>query len=762
MAYEGMAYRAMAENIKNEKATTSFPCQYIFIGFNALNECEKILFRFLKNQQKADFYWDYDTYYINDTQQEAGLFLRENIKAFPPPDYDADFSPFSTKKQINLLAAPSNLAQTKIVPQLLEQMNASKDERTAIVLADEQLLTPLLHVLPSVSKDINITMGYPFRQTGIYSLIELLLQLFNHSKRAGTHTSYYYKDILSLLANQYIKKLINNDINTFRNNIVSFNNIYVSNDLFNNNQALKNLLAPVDNYGDISNRLLFLMDNLSQNKALIAHEPFLKGHLQHIVRHINKLSEALKKSTFEIPINLYIKLLKEILQQDVLNPCAADSRLQQRNLKGYSLIDFKNIIVLSANEGILPRKSNHISFIPYNLRRGFGLPTPEQQEAVWAYYFYRLLQRAQNITLIYSTKADGIRPNEASRYLLQLKLESGHTVNEETLSFDINIPDNKEITINKTPEILSVLNSYCGENPEKKLSPSALNTYLSCSLKFYFKYVAGIKESDDLTEKVDSRLFGNLLHKSMELIYNQYIQKEITNKEIDHILKDDGRIRNTINQSIAEIYYRKDTLPADFYENGDLLMVHDILFQYIKQLLIIDRKQAPFIPEGLELATGMYIPFTVNGEQKQLLLGGIIDRLHYSNNTWYVIDYKTGLPDNEVDDIDALFGADRKKQHPAILQTLLYSLSIYNEKQQPVTPFLYFLRDSYNEQADFSIYNKESKKIINNIADFAEPLTHLLSEKLSELFDTRYPFTQTTDNKTCEYCPYNTICSKTA
>jgi CRISPR/Cas system-associated exonuclease Cas4 (RecB family) len=751
IAYEGMIYRDVADAIAAGTATDLFPKHYVFIGFNALNECEKMLFRFLQEQRKADFYWDYDAYYLNDPQQEAGLFLRENVKNFPSPLFDPDFSPFSEEKHMTVIAAPSNIAQAKVVPQLWEDMPSVAAERTVIVLADKQLLIPVLHTLPAVSNEINISMGYPLQQTGIYSLVDLLLLLFAHEKHSGEQHTYYYRDLLAFIAHPYIKQLISNDKDDIYNKLITFNNIRVSNSFFVDNQILYDLLAPVANYRDLSDRLLFLMDQLSSHPALNRQEPLLHGYIQHVVCQINKLTGALQKSTFDISINLYYKILHTVLQKDTIpftgEPLAGIQVLGLFETVG---IDFDNVVVLSANEGILPAINHPVSFIPYNLRRGFGLPLPEQQEAVSAYYFYRLLQRAQTINLVYSTKTDDLHTGagEPSRYLLQLQLESGHKIEEKTLRFDIDIPEHQPVVVKK--EAINKLDS---------LSPSALNSYLTCPLQFYFRYIARLKEPDEVTEKVDARLFGSLLHRSMEFIYQPWIGTEITEQKLDSWLNDTDFIPNRVRQSIAGEYYKAESLPVEFYENGDLLLVYDIICQYIRQLLRVDKKQAPFVPEGLEVMVEQMFPFVASGQAGQIRICGIIDRLHRKGERWYVVDYKTGKADNTFESIAALFGTDRTNRHNGILQTLLYSIIVQNDKKQTTTPLLYSLRESHSDEVDYRIFDKSAQAFVTDAGAYADVLTNLLSEKLGELLDTSRPFEQTPDRCNCDYCSYKPICN---
>ncbi len=753
IAYEGMVYRTVADSLEAcaPGHDGGFSGQYVFIGFNALNECEETLFRFLKNCGRAEFYWDYDAYYVDNKHQEAGLFLRENIKNFPSPIDNCQSSIVNC--QLSIISCPSDIAQTKVVPQLVQDMTDTPDERTAVVLADEQLLIPLLHALPAVASQINVTMGYPLRQTAVYSLVELLLQLFGHMRTSTTgEAGYYYQDVQALLAHPYMKQLLYGDTTDYTKDLVIRNNVYVPHSFFASNDALSCLLQPVGDFREVSARLLSLADRLSADAVLAETDPLLRGLLQHVVRQINQLTEALAQSSLDISLKLYSNLLRKIFRDEAIpftgEPLAG---IQVMGLLETRNLDFENIIVLSANEGVLPRVSRAVSFIPYNLRRGFGLPTPEQQEAVWAYYFYRLLQRAKQVKLLYNAKTDGMTTGEPSRYLLQLELESGLPVTKETLSFNVEIPDTQPIVAQKTAESLAAIT---------RISPSALNMYLACPLRFHFRYVAHLKEQEDVAERVDSRQFGNLLHRAMELVYQPWVGQEVTAAMLDQLLKKTETITQLVDKAIACEYYQAQELPPDYAENGDLQIVHGILCQYIRQLLLVDKKHAPFVPEGIELPVEHTFHFIVGGQPRQLVLGGVIDRLHRKGTMWYVVDYKTGHPDNEFESVVALFGDDARKQHPAVLQTLLYSLIVQHEKQQPVTPLLYFLRESHSDEADFAIRDKSEKQPVVDVANYVGSLNEMLEIKFSELFNIEQPFVQTADSKTCEYCAYRTICNR--
>ncbi len=472
MAYEGMLYREAATAPLPEKLHCE---RFVFIGFNALNECEKALFRQLKQLGKADFYWDYDIYYLNNKQQEAGSFLRRNIAEFPSPLPAEGFANFQQAKEIHIIAAPSDAVQAKLTPQLMRDMEAPADRRTAVVLADEQLLIPTLHALPAVANDINVTMGYPLRQTPVYALIELLLRLHRKAKTTNQHTRFYYQDVLPLLQHPYIKAISNNASQRYADDMVKNNKVYVSPEDFSGDPSLSAIFTPAGDHTELYQRLSTLLDNIAAAPPDSENEKMVRAYVLHCSRQLNKLKKAIDESNVSLSLQVFSNMLYKLFAHESI-PFTGEplSGLQVLGILETRNLDFENVILLSANEGVLPQSFNVPSFIPYNLRRGFGLPAIEQHEAVFAYYFYRLLQRAQKITLVYNTKTDEARTGEASRYLAQLLMESGHTVRESSVSFHINIQEPAPITVQKDEAVMRELYKYIVESGELIASSLAM------------------------------------------------------------------------------------------------------------------------------------------------------------------------------------------------------------------------------------------------------------------------------------------------
>ncbi len=791
IAYEGMIYRLLAEQLESNsiiarrndeaifnQATPSLQAKrsnlqlentrYIFIGFNALNECEKTLFRYLQRQGRAEFYWDYDAYYLNDTQQEAGWFLRENMREFPSSLENADFSNFKDEKNINIIAAPSDAVQTKLVYNILSDMSAAADVTTAVVLADEQLLIPLLHTLPSAAPNINVTMGYPIRNSAFFSLLLLLLKLLRNAKSgSGNSQRFYYADLLAVLHHPYIKIIDNQNIEKELNNIVSFNNIYVSKYKYIENQYLVSLFEKPENFSQLTEKLINLLEEIERKAASYGNDIILSCYLQHGIRRLLILKKAMDESAVEISLPVYISVLQSHLQHETI-PFTGEPLigLQVLGLLETRCLDFENVVLLSANEGILPKSLNAPSFIPYNLRKGFGIPAIEQHEAVYAYYFYRLLQRAKRITLVYNTKTDEARSGEASRYLLQLKLESGHRVQEQSVAFDMGIDTPEEISVAKTPEIVTALADYFNVEKAKLFSPSALNTYIACPLQFYYKYVARIKEPEMVEDDINNQLLGKVLHASMERLYIPLIRKSLSINDLQLLLEDEWRLDEAVNQSIANVFFDADALPDDAMEDGKMLILKNVVKKYVRQVLQIDRHLIPFAVEDLECTIQQPVTFTVEGQERTITAGGIIDRMDRVGDTLRIVDYKTTTAGarkekSTMPSLEALFDSEEKLQRKEMLQAVFYAVLL--KQQQPaqnIKPLLYFLHDAFEENANFSLVDASSGLQIDDVADYVSPFMEALRHTLVKIFDNQTPFTQTKDEKICRYCPYKLLCNR--
>ena len=768
IAYEGMIYRQVVDEIKNDTIELDFK-KIIFVGFNALNKCEEELFKYLKNNKLAEFYWDYDNYYTKiNKKHEAGLFLRNNINKFKNDDFNFNFDNLNSKKNIQYISTPSDVAQTKLVSQILKNNNFDIN-KTAIVLADENLLVPLLFSLPKEISDINVTMGYPLKNTPVYSLIKHIINLQKNAKiDKNSNILFYHRDISNILNHQYI----NYDEQKDEENIIDKRKVYRE---INNlkNPLLAKIFVKIDELSDFSN---YITDVLFEVFQSITNENQDKNSLNldieyiyHIFIAVKRLNEIIVSEKIDLKIETYFKLFDKVIQS-LSVPFTGEplAGLQIMGVLETRALDFENIIILSMNEGVLPKSGISSSFIPYNIRRGFGLPTVENQDAIYAYYFYRLIQRAKNIFMIYSTQSDGITANEKSRFLYQLKYEHNFNIVEKNLTFEIGVYKPKEIVINKSHEIINKLNRYLSDGEERKsFSPSALNVYKSCSLKFYFKYIAELKPTDDVVEEIDAMHFGSITHEAMHLLYQDFTDKKIlvTKDEINQIIKNETVINNAIKKAFNTQYYKvKEDDAVEI--NGKDLLIFEIIKQYVSKILETDKnKFVPFSILDLEKSVNFRFPVVINDEKKYVNLYGKIDRIDQINNSIRIIDYKTGTEHNSFYDIEEIFDNEKSSKTHEIFQILMYSM-LYEKNFKPninIEPCLFYIKNIYNKNFNINITQKQNKKIVNMINSYnlvSDEFESKLSELIVNIFDEHNNFEQTDDINRCEYCEYANICKR--
>lgn len=766
-AYEGKVYRNVNNLIEMGKLD-HLQKKYFFVGFNALTPCEKNLFKFLKNQGKAGFYWDYDEYYV--INHEAGKFIRENQQDFPGMFNDAP-SNMHTSKKIRFLNTSYDIAQTKVLPELLKERNISANHPndTAIVLPDEHLLLPVLNSLPYNIDAVNVTMGYPVSVTPAYSLLLELIKLqknakvtLNEKDKNPEKVSFYYKDVLSVLNHQYIGMIRDEKTGEIIEKINKHNKVYVDKQELRSNDFMRKIFVYPENYQSISDYLLDnyyhfyrILKDKSEEEISVNLEVECVYYVYLMVKH---LKEIFQQSGADITTDTYLRILEKTIQyQSIPYEGEPLSGLQVMGVLETRALDFDHLILLSMNEGIFPKSDTASSFIPYNLRKGFGLPTYEYHDAIYAYYFYRLLQRAEEVTFIYNSSAEGVQTGEMSRFMQQLRYESNFRIEENTILASVSTPKNKEIRVAKTPDVLHSLERYNAlKEDSTTLSPTALNKFLSCPLKFYFNYIAGIKEAEEIAENVDLPLFGSLLHKALELLYKDFTGEEVDDATLKQLEKNEAKIMWVIDEAFRTEYFTD--IPADGKLNlsGKNILIREILQKYIKQFLQTDQKFTPFTIQSMEKDYTADVDFKVDGESKRARFKGKIDRVDINKDGIRVIDYKTGKPDRNFRDIDHLFGA--KGNHNA-LQALLYSI-MYDETVHPegeIIPGLYFIRDLFGANFQYTLKSGGKKVLYKPLeSEFREHV----KTALQDIFNPEQDFYQTEEVETCRTCPYNKICRK--
>ncbi|MDR1130603.1 MAG: PD-(D/E)XK nuclease family protein [Prevotellaceae bacterium] len=763
-AYSGMIYRDIIEKIQNG-TVPEIKGRYVFIGFNVLGKCELALFSHLKKLDRAIFFWDYDEYYVNDKKQEAGMFLRKNIELFPaPPSFNLQ-SEFTRDKDVHIIASPSEALQAKALPEILKGMETVFDRKTAIVLIDESILIPVLHSLPDECTDINITLGYPMLQTPVFTLAELLIRLQNSygEKNAG----FYYRDVFAVLRHNYINRACKDTAKKIIDSIVNDNRIYVDNRLFGDSPFLKKIFVPLSSYGELTDYFIDIFADIAAIPAEDDEQVALRNeYIYYMNRSLNKLKKSIEEINLETGKSVFLNLIHDIFR-GLKIPFTGEplKGLQIMNIQETRALDFDNLILLSVNEGQLPQETGKPSYIPYNLRKGYGLPCREDLEAISAYNFYRLIQRAKNVRLLYSSKSGENRTGEMSRYLYQLKYETGLNIREYPVTFGIRFGKGKKIKVRKDETVIQSLMKYTGDNPSKRLSPSALSSYISCPLKFYFSKIVKLESDESVAEELPLNLLGNIIHKVMEKLYLPMKNKKVLKEDMDLICQNTEQIQLLIDKYFASEFYKSDSLPEDFKENGKLLITRDVIKKYVEGILDYDRNNPGFILLGFEEEISINIPVG----NLSVGLGGIIDRIDKQGSTVRIVDYKTGAGRSndkrmKFKAVSSLFDSNPQNMNKEAFQTFMYSF-MYREDKNPsekIVPALYFARDCRSPDFSYFLIDEsmggDSKKV-RDFNVYRNDFKEYLTQNLQRLFDFNEPFTQTEHSKTCASCTFNKICN---
>lgn len=764
LAYEGMIYREVAENI-SAGFFPDLPWQkVIIVGFNALNKAERELFRHLRKSGKGRFFWDYDTYYVNDGVREAGRFMRLNLEEFPPDTKLEDFDNIHSR-EVNIYELPSDITQVKYLNTLLQKENSSDlvhFSHTALILGDEDLLIPVLTSMPENVEEINITMGYPLSSTPVYSFVDQLLKLQKNiaSHRGKRKDKFYFRDVLSILNHQYLKLSSEEKINERIQEIHNKNLIYIDPSFFNDSSILRLIFSRVDEiHGlpDYLREVLLEVARLISSKEQDLHNKLEKEYIFHLITRLNKLKDIFGRSEQIISIEIFTRVFRKIIR-NLRIPFEGEplAGLQIMGILESRLLDFKNLVFLSMNDGIMPRAHQAFSYIPHNLRYAYGMPTREDQDAIYAYYFFRLLQRASKISLFYNSKSDGYGSGEKSRYIQQLLYDSRFITTFKSIGFNIASHDAMPVSILKTPQVFKTLEKYSHDSV-KYLSPSALNTYISCRLRFYFSYIAGLRELDTISEEIEADTFGTLLHEAMYANYAKFEGKIIKPSDFDSLL-DTEKLKITLDNAFRKVYLKSKEPDKEVVLEGKNIIVYEVLKTYMRRILEIDKNDAPFEILSLEKEYSVDHSLEVKGRIFTIRLGGKIDRVDNKNGAIRIIDYKTGHAKTTYSSIDKLFERDNSKNNKAVFQLLFYSwLFSKNNDVSLINPGLYITRELFKN--DFTPLLKMDKEDLNFIPVKNE-FEEYLQQMLSEMMDDSVPFDQTEILKNCEYCPYAEICHR--
>ena len=774
IAYEGMMYRHVIEHLDVDKLPYE---KYVFVGFNVLNKVEHTLFTQLKDAGKAVFYWDYDEFYMKENRQavthEAGEFIRRNLRDFPSPLSGELFKNLSKPKEVHYIASSTENAQARYLPQWIRNNLTTPEKETAVVLCNEALLQPVLHSLPAEIKHVNITMGFPLSQTPVYSFLIALLELHTHgfNFKSGRYT---FQSVVTLLKHPYTRQLTG-QAELLEKELTRNNRFYPLPGELGKDEFLTRLFTPLSGNLNLCIRLSETLQqvagiyqaNTSGTEDTDAFNQLYRESLFKAYTTINRFRTLIEEDELTVQSETFRRLLVKVLSATNI-PFHGEPAigmqvmgvLETRNL------DFRHLVLLSVNEGQLPKSGGDSSFIPYNLRKAFGMTIIEHKIAVYAYYFYRLLQRAERITLIYNTSSDGLNRGEWSRFMLQFLIEWPHPITRQFLEAGQSPQGTSPITVEKTPDVMRRMQSLFDvrANPKAKFSPSALNYYLDCPLKFYYRYVAGLSAPDEVSAEIDSATFGSIFHYAAEHIYKDLTTHgKVINKEaLETLLRNEVKLQDYVDTAFKKLFFNVPQNEKPEY-NGVQLINSAVIARYLKQLLQNDLRYAPFTFIASEMEVDEPIDIQTPKGVIKSRIGGIIDRMDSKDGTLRIVDYKTGGDADTPPHVESLFIPDKKRSN-YVFQTFLYA-AIMCRKQptMKIAPALLYIHRAATETYSPVIQMGEPRKPKEAVEDFSKyekEYRERLQGLLEEIFNPEKSFTQTEIIEKCTYCDFKALCKR--
>ena len=746
--YEGMIYRRVAETLSCEgsegEALVARLGRYrriVFVGLNALNACEKVLLGTIRDRLKGDFYWDFEDARTCDPANKSSLFLRDNTREYPSKYTLATALP--AEQTFRTISVSSGVAQTFVAGNLLQEMaqEAGFDPlETAVVLPDERLLLPMLGAVPDTLSEINVTMGFPLAQSNAATFVSFLERLHRNKRVTEGHCTFYYRDVVALLNHPFLAE--GERGHELMAEISRQNLIYVEDSLLA--EGLSALVfKDVPDAAQLPDYQIAILDAIAPGLSPVDRE--FVSHLRAAVLRLQSLAVPMEPKTYYRLLGQLLSVISIPFRGEPLSGLQIMGPLETRAL------DFKNVIILSVNEGVFPKRSVSGSFIPSNLRLGFGLPGYEFQDALSSYYFYRSIARAQRIFLLYDSRTEGLQTGEPSRFIKQLKYHYGVNLNpcDAPLPLKTDGAEEGPIVKEKTPEVLSRLRErFVERNAEgrrKPFSASALNTYLDCPVRFYYQYVERVEEADEVTEELDASLFGSVFHKVMELLYRPHGGQELSAAQIAALSADEAHIKRLILDAFASEAKIKSL-------RGKNLILNELLLTFVKEVLRRDAAAAPFRLQETE--DHHYATLALEGGET-VDLTGVIDRWDIRGGKPWIWDYKTGSLDSKVGgDFDKMFAVEGKDRPTISLQLYLYALLALEENPKLAVSDLclgiYSLRSIFNDKK--AVYSLTLSQPL--LEEFRERLKRLIAE----ILDPAVPFTA--HDPKCDYCDFKILCGK--
>lgn len=782
-AYEGQVYRSLAERLGTESAADifaeSFPGteHFVFVGLNALNECERTVMRRMRDAGLASFCWDWSEGWISDPQNKSSVFMEENLREFPQA-FPLDTSG-ATVPHIDVLGVPSSVGQAMQLPAILAELAgrccggdmSRLGIDTAVILPDESLLMPVLNSIPPEIRDINVTMGYPMSESEFYAFLMEAAALQMHLRQKDGEWYFYHRQAHAIFSNGVFKSVLSDAGRETASRIKSASQYYIPLTSFCGDPVMEVVFRPV-----------VTDPKLADSEAVRAFCTYLTGIIKVVAPMLKDAPGMAVELDFARECYLAVNRLADLdipvlpatfvrLLAQILGPVSVP--FTGEPLKGLQVmgpletraLDFRNIVILSSGEGTFPKRSSSTSFIPPELRKGFGLPTSEYQDAVWAYYFYRMIQRAENVWMVYDSRTEGLKAGEESRYIKQLEMHFDAGLVRHLAKAPVAVGADPE-PIRKTPEDMEALRNAV-------LSASSLQNYLSCPAKFYYHTVKHLRPEDEVAESLDAGMIGNVFHNTMCALYmgpfamdpdfpmDRKSLEANASRALSRISRD--YLRSWAERPAAVRARIRSLIKSElhtFEVSGRNLVFEDVVFQYVMKVIARDLEcmdtygTDSFEVLGLELERFW--------EYDGFRFKGYIDRMDsFRPGEIRVVDYKTGKVTDEdinIDDANAgkvvekLFGPSNFNRPKIALQLFLYDMFVEKDVADGGT-----ISNSVYSPAKLFV---DPVQTVPASPVFASLMKERLSDLLREISDPAVPFSRTEDRDTCSFCDFKTICGR--
>lgn len=787
LAYEGMVYRSLAEKLESTPVVDVLSenfvdnVRFVFVGLNALNECEKTLLRKLKTAEMAEFCWDYSGEMISDPQNRSSVFLSENVKEFRQAEkWDADGL---KTPNINVVSVPSSVGQAKRLPDILRSVLGYAEGATfkpedlvncAIVLPDENLLIPVLNSIPEEIEDINVTMGLPMKGSLLYSLMAQIATIQLHTIQRGGKWYFYHKQVWDLFSNDLFRKSADQQTLEIITKVKADAKYYIPQDELLGTKVMDVIFQPIvkdhkaASVQQIREFAKYQKSVITTLAPSVAQDPSMALELEYAkeyYRCVNVLEDVEGLSV--LPVT-YVRLLDQLL-------AGVSVPFRGEPLKGLQImgpletraLDFKNLIILSANEGVFPRRNVSTSFVPPELRKGFGLPTYEYQDAVWAYYFYRMISRAENVWLLTDSRTEGLKSGEESRYIKQLEYHFNLPVKRYVVKYG-KMKTAVVADVEKTQDDVEKIK-------QMTLSATSLQSYLECPAKFYYSSIKELEAEEEVAEAVDYGVFGTVFHETMRSLYTSpeamseefyfdwkgenasklnHKHRFITKEYINEWLTKEDVIRRKIKSLIVRELNLMEV-------SGRNLVVTDVILKYVIKTL--NRDLELMAVEGVDKFEILGSEVRVAGKFYGQRFKGFVDRLDsFHPGQIRVVDYKTGrvleddqnIHDGNAEAIaDKIFAKDEKERPKIALQFWMYDMLLQDKSEC-------LGKQMFNCVYSTSTLFNEAPQVYPKNECFFRAVSQRLEALLEEMYDVNVPFRRTSNEDVCEYCDFKMICGR--